>query len=80
MPPKAKADNTALRELKRDLRDGHLKNLYVFHGEEVYLREHYLGQLKKAASRRAGGVQSPHRPGQGVLPRSGWSRRWTACP
>ena len=48
MPPKAKADNTALRELKRDLRDGHLKNLYVFHGEEVYLREHYLGQLKKA--------------------------------
>ena len=48
MPPKAKADNTALRELKHALRDGQLKNLYVFHGEEAYLREYYLGQLKKA--------------------------------
>lgn len=48
MPPKVKADNTALRELKHALRDGQLKNLYVFHGEEAYLREYYLGQLKKA--------------------------------
>ena len=48
MPPKAKADNTALRELKHAVRDGQLKNLYVFHGEEAYLREYYLGQLKKA--------------------------------
>ena len=48
MPPKAKADNTALWELKHALRDGQLKNLYVFHGEEAYLREYYLGQLKKA--------------------------------
>ena len=47
MPPKAKADNTALWELKHALRDGQLKNLYVFHGEEAYLREYYLGQLKK---------------------------------
>ena len=38
MPPKAKADNTALRELKHALRDGQLKNLYVFHGDEAYLR------------------------------------------
>ena len=39
MPPKAKADNTALWELKHALRDGQLKNLYVFHGEEAYLRD-----------------------------------------
>ena len=47
MPPKAKADNTALRELKHALRDGQLKNLYVFHGEEAYLREYYLGQMRR---------------------------------
>lgn len=48
MPPKNKTDNTAMRELKRDLRQGSPKNLYVFHGEEAYLRGFYLGELKKA--------------------------------
>ncbi len=48
MPPKPKTDNTAMRELKRDLKEGRLKNLYVFHGEEAYLREYYLGEVKKA--------------------------------
>lgn len=48
MPPKKKpTDNTAMRELKRALRDGSLKNLYLFHGEEAFLREYYLGQLKQ---------------------------------
>lgn len=48
MPPRPKTDNTNLRELKRDLKEGQLKNLYVLHGEEAYLREHYLGEIKKA--------------------------------
>lgn len=48
MPPKPKTDNTAMRELKRALREGAPKNLYVFYGEEAYLREFYLGELKKA--------------------------------
>ena len=48
MPPRAKADDTALRELKKALRDGQLKNLYVFHGEETYLRDYYLSRLKQA--------------------------------
>ncbi len=49
MPPKKNAtDNTAMRELKRALREDALKNLYVFHGEEAYLREYYLGRLKEA--------------------------------
>lgn len=48
MPPKAKPDNTAMRELKRALKDGVPKGLYVFHGEEAYLRAYYLGELKKA--------------------------------
>ncbi len=48
MPPKAKTDNSAVRALKQDLRRGAPKNLYVFHGEEAYLREFYLEELKKA--------------------------------
>lgn len=48
MPPKAKTDHTAMRELKQALRAGTPGNLYLFHGEEAYLREYYLGELKKA--------------------------------
>ena len=72
MPPKKKpTDNTAMRELKRALRDGSLKNLYLFHGEEAFLREYYLGQLKQ--------VLLP--PGLERIARwTGSSRRWTACP
>lgn len=47
MPPKQKTDNSAMRELKRALKAGEPKNLYLFHGEEAYLREYYLGELKK---------------------------------
>ena len=47
MPPKPKTDNTAMRELKQALRDGTPAGLYLFHGEEAYLREYYLGELKK---------------------------------
>ena len=48
MPPKKnKTDNTAMRELKKALKDGAPKNLYLFHGEEAFLREYYLGELKK---------------------------------
>ena len=48
MPPKQQTDNTAMRELKQALRQGGLKNLYVFYGDETFLREYYLGELKKA--------------------------------
>jgi len=47
MAAKIKPDDTALRALKRDLKAGAPQNLYVFHGEEAYLREYYLSQLKK---------------------------------
>ena len=47
MPPKPKTDNTAMRELKQALRSGAPGRLYLFHGEEAYLREYYLGELKK---------------------------------
>lgn len=48
MPPKTKTDNTAMRELKQALKGGQPGRLYLFHGEEAYLREYYLGELKKA--------------------------------
>ena len=47
MAGKAKEDNSALRKLKKDLSDGALGRLYVLHGEEVYLRDYYLGRMRK---------------------------------
>ena len=47
MPPKGKADNSAYRALKKDLTSGTVGSLYVFHGEEAYLRDYYLEQMKK---------------------------------
>jgi len=37
----------ALQELKTAIREKRTQRLYVFHGEEVFLMQHYLGQLKK---------------------------------
>ncbi len=48
MPSKPKSDNTAIKALKRELKAGALKNLYVFHGEETYLRAYYMNEVKKA--------------------------------
>lgn len=48
MPSKGKTDDSAYRKLKKDLAEGTpLGTLYVFHGEEAYLRDYYLGQMKK---------------------------------
>ena len=43
---KPAADNSAMKELKRALKEGNPGRLYVFHGEETYLREYYLNELK----------------------------------
>lgn len=49
MPPKKKAvDNTAMRELKRAIKEGAPKRLYVFYGEEAFLRDDCLARLKEA--------------------------------
>lgn len=47
MPPKAKADTAGYQQLKKDLSAGAPGRLYVLYGEETYLRDHYLGQLKQ---------------------------------
>ena len=49
MPPKKKkTDNTAMRMLKQDLKTGTPKRLYLFYGEEAFLRDYYLEKLKEA--------------------------------
>ncbi|MDR0382288.1 MAG: DNA polymerase III subunit delta [Oscillospiraceae bacterium] len=41
------AKTDGLARLKQDLRAGTPARLYVFYGEESYLRQHYLAELKK---------------------------------
>ena len=47
MPPKPKYDKDSLAAFKQDLKEGRLRQLYVFHGQEAYLRQHYLEQLQQ---------------------------------
>lgn len=44
--PKDKSDGSFER-LKADLKNKAPRRLYVFHGEEVYLRQYYLGRLRE---------------------------------
>ena len=41
------ADAAAFKQLKQDISAGTLGRFYIFHGEEAYLRDFYLGQMKK---------------------------------
>lgn len=47
MAQKKAPDTAALKQLKQELRDGTPGKLYVFYGEETYLREYYLARLKE---------------------------------
>ena len=45
---KKTAKNEAYQKLKTDLKEGNpLGNAYLFYGEETYLREYYLGEIRK---------------------------------
>lgn len=46
MPSKPKADHEAYTKLKKEIAAGSLGRLYLFCGEEAYLRDYYLGQMK----------------------------------
>lgn len=46
-PKKQTNDNSTYPALKRDISSGSLGKLYVFHGEEAYLRSYYLEEMKK---------------------------------
>ena len=43
----AKKQNEALIALKKSIKEGDLGQLYLFYGEEAYLRDYYLGEMKK---------------------------------
>ena len=45
---KEKKENIELKHLKRELKEGNPGNLYIFWGEETYLRDYYLERLQKA--------------------------------
>lgn len=47
MPPKNKPDTSGFEKLKKDLSAGKPGQLYIFHGEETYLRDHYLNRLRE---------------------------------
>ena len=40
-----KTENGAYAKLRRDVAEGHTENLYLFYGEETYLKEHYKDRL-----------------------------------
>ena len=42
-----KKSSEAYEKFKADLKAGNIGCCYLFHGEESYLREHYLEQLRK---------------------------------
>ena len=44
---KKSAAPSGLQELKSDLKNKQLGRVYIFHGEEMFLLGHYLGQMKK---------------------------------
>lgn len=48
MPPRNKPDTSGFDKLKKDLSAGRPGQLYMFYGEETYLRDHYLNRLREA--------------------------------
>lgn len=48
MPRKPKEDTAAFSRLKREIKENRIGRLYLFHGEEAYLRDHYLNRMKAA--------------------------------
>lgn len=48
MPLKKETADKGFAQLKTDLKENTIHPVYVFHGEETYLREYYLDQLRKA--------------------------------
>ncbi len=47
MAEKSRKTGAAFERLKADLKDGSVQNVYIFHGEEVYLRTHYVEQIRQ---------------------------------
>lgn len=65
MPPKAEKKNNGFDRLRADLKAQTPQNVYLFYGEETYLRSYYLEELHRllipAASRSSTTTGSPAR-------------------
>ena len=48
-----KKSGAALEKLRADIKSGSPENVYIFYGEETYLRDRYLEELKACWCRRA---------------------------
>ena len=48
MPAKKETADKGFAQLKSDLKEQTIRPVYVFYGEETYLREYYLDQLRRA--------------------------------
>ena len=44
---KKSGDDAGYKKFRADLAAGNLGNVYLFYGEETYLREFYLAEVKK---------------------------------
>ena len=42
-----KAEKNLIPELKAQIKENRLRNLYVFYGEEEYLKEYYIKQIEE---------------------------------
>ena len=81
MPPQKKPDVSGYQAFKKDLAAGTPRKLYVLHGEETYLRDHYLGKLKELLLTGGMGTFNLHEYAYSRrCPRGRWNRRWTVCP
>ena len=47
MAERKKTDSSGYQKLRSDLAAGTLGTVYIFYGEESYLREHYLSEMRK---------------------------------
>lgn len=47
MAKRNETDKAVYQTFKKNLAEGNLASLYIFHGEESYLRDYYLEQMKK---------------------------------
>lgn len=47
MPMKKQTEDKGYAQFKRDMKEGETRPIYIFYGEETYLREYYLDQLRR---------------------------------
>ncbi len=67
MPPKKKPDTAGFQQLKKDLAQGQPGRLYLMHGEETYLRDHYLNKLHEQILTGGMGVFNLHELSAGSM-------------